>query len=29
MKVGLAITPPVLLVTLAMLALWLPAISRP
>ncbi|GBR28217.1 arsenic transporter [Gluconobacter japonicus] len=29
MKVGLAITPPVLLVTLAVLALWLPAISRP
>lgn len=29
MKVGLAITPPVLLVTLAVLALWLPWISHP
>ncbi len=29
MKVGLAITPPVLLVTLTALALWLPRISHP
>ena len=29
MKVGLAITPPVLLATLAALALWLPRISQP
>ncbi|WP_305790834.1 ArsB/NhaD family transporter, partial [Acetobacter aceti] len=29
MKVGLAITPPVLLATLAALALWLPRISHP
>ncbi|WP_288144816.1 ArsB/NhaD family transporter, partial [Gluconobacter cerinus] len=29
MKVGLVITPPVLLATLAALALWLPRISHP
>ncbi|WP_318248136.1 ArsB/NhaD family transporter, partial [Komagataeibacter rhaeticus] len=29
MKVGLVITPPVLLVTLLALALWLPLISQP
>lgn len=29
MKVGLTITPPVLLVTLTALALWLPRISHP
>ncbi|MFT8819047.1 MAG: ArsB/NhaD family transporter, partial [Komagataeibacter saccharivorans] len=29
MKVGLAITPPVLLATLIALALWLPRVSHP